>query len=115
MWGKRRKRCGRLSRQLALGMLEDAMARAEQQQEEEAESAPVPYPGAAPAAPPNDPRLRPGDVPVDNSAELDKRAEPENRAEPAAPGDSTPPQQELPAQRTADRTRHGSFGSKNHS
>jgi hypothetical protein len=108
MWGKRRKRCGRLSRQLALGMLEDAMARAEQQQEE-AEPGPVPYPGAPPAAPPSDPRLRPGDVPVDNSAELDKRTEP------AATGDSTPPQQGLPAQRTADRTRHGSFGSKNHS
>jgi hypothetical protein len=30
-WGKRRKRGARLSRQLALGMLEDAMRRAEEQ------------------------------------------------------------------------------------
>ena len=107
MWGKRRKRHTRLSRQLALGLLEDAVAQVEQQQEE-AEPEAVPYPGAlyleapyleAPAASPDQADLRPADVPVDNSAE------------PAAAGDPAP-QRELPARRTGDRTRPGSFGSK---
>ena len=106
MWGKRRKRRTQLSRQLALGLLEDAVARVEQQQEEEAEPEPVPYLGApyleaGPAASPDQADqvgLRPADVPVDNSAE------------PAAAEDPAPPQRELPARRTTDRTRHGSFG-----
>ena len=69
MWGKRRKRVARLPRQLALGLLEDAMARAEQQEAGEPE--PVPYPRAsspAPAVPAARPGLLPADVPVDNSA-----------------------------------------------
>ena len=53
MWGRRRKRGTRLSRVLALGRLEDAMAQAEQQQDEgEPETAPYPRAGhPAPAVP----------------------------------------------------------------
>jgi hypothetical protein len=52
MWGRRKRRCAKLSRQLALGMLEDAMARAEERQRppEAAVSSPgavVSSPGAA--------------------------------------------------------------------
>jgi hypothetical protein len=98
MWGRRRKRGTRLSRLLALGRLEEAMARAEQQQEE-GEPEAVPYPPAsnpAPDVPAARPGLRAEDVPVDNSAG------------PAAEEDAAP--QELPVQRTRDSTRHGSFG-----
>jgi hypothetical protein len=112
MWGRRRKRGGRhpgtqLSRQLSLGLLEDAMARAEQQQEE-AEPEPVPYPQAghpAPAVPPARPGLQDQDVPVDNSADPDTETA----------GQDEPPQshQGLPGQRTKDSTRDGSFGGKN--
>jgi hypothetical protein len=43
MWGKRRKRCSPLSRQLSHALLEDAMARVQQQEDEaEADEAPVP-------------------------------------------------------------------------
>ena len=64
MWARRRPRGTRLSRLLALGRLEEAMARAEQQQEEEEEGEPeaAPYPrasnpaGEADAAPPAPPR-----------------------------------------------------------
>jgi hypothetical protein len=104
MWGKRRKRCARLPRQLALGRLEDALARVEQQQQEAGEPGPVPYPRAsspAPAAPAARPGLLPADVPVDNSAG------PESSP---AGQDPAPRQRELPAQRTGDSTRHGSFG-----
>ena len=98
MWGRRRKRGTRLSRLLALGRLEEAMARAEQQQEE-GEPEAVPYPPAGNPAP-DVPAARPGhfaqDVPVDNSAG------------PAAEEDAA--HQELPVQRTRDSTRHGSFG-----
>jgi hypothetical protein len=103
MWGRRRPRGTRLSRLLALGRLEEAMARAEQQQEEEeGEPEAMPYPQASnPAA--AVPAARPGhfaqDVPVDNSAD------------PAAEADAAPQHhQELPAQRTPGCTRHGSFG-----
>jgi hypothetical protein len=101
MWGRRRKRGTRLSRLLALGRLEEAMARAEQQQEESEPEA-LPYPPAGNQAPVV-PAARPGhfaqDVPVDNSAG------------PAADQDAAPQYHpELPAQRTRDRTRHGSFG-----
>jgi hypothetical protein len=49
MWGRRRKRGTRLSRLLALGRLEEAMARAEQQQEEgEPEAVPYPRPATRP-------------------------------------------------------------------
>ena len=101
MWGRRRKRGTRLSRLLALGRLEEAMARAEQQQEESEPEA-LPYPPAGNPAP-DAPASRPGpfaqDVPVDNSAG------------PAADQDAAPQYHpELPAQRTRDRTRHGSFG-----
>jgi hypothetical protein len=100
MWGRRRKRGTRLSRLLALGRLEEAMARAQQQ--EEGEPGAVPYPPAgdpAPDVPAAPPGLLAEDVPVDNSAG------------PAAEEDTTPPHhQELPVQRTRDGTRHGSFG-----
>ncbi len=110
MWGRRRKRGGRhprLSRQLSLGLLEDAMARAEQQQEE-AEPEPVPYPQAghqAPGVPPARPGLADEDVPVDNSADPDTKTADQDE----------PPQshQGLPVQRNKDSTRHGSFGRKN--
>lgn len=113
MWGRRRKR-GALSRQLSLGLLEDAMARAEQQQQEEAEPDPVPYPQAghqAPAAtggrynsavPPARPGLADEDIPVDTSTDRD----------PGTGGQDAGPRhhQEFPAQRSEDSTRHGSFG-----
>ena len=103
MWGKRRKRCARLPRQLALGLLEDAMARAEQQQKAD-QPEPVPYPRAsspAPAVPAARPGLLSADVPVDNSAG------PESSP---AGEDPAPRQREVPAQRTRESTRHGSFG-----
>jgi len=100
MWGRRRKPGTRLSRLLALGRLEEAMARAEQQEEGEPEA--VPYPPAGNPTP-DQQAARPGlgaeDVPVDNSS--DPRAEQD-----AAPQHH----QELPVQRTRDSTRHGSFG-----
>jgi hypothetical protein len=101
MWGRRRKRGARLPRQLALGRLEEAMARAEQQQEE-GEPETVPYPLASNPAP-DVPGARPGllaeDVPVDNSAGA------------AAEEDAGPQHhQELPVQRSRDSTRRGSFG-----
>jgi hypothetical protein len=101
MWGRRRKRGTRLSRLLALGRLEEAMARAGQQQEEgEPEAVPYP-PDSNPAA--DLPAARTGllaeDVPVDNSGG------------PAAEDAAAPRHhQELPVQRTRDGTRHGSFG-----
>jgi hypothetical protein len=104
MWGKRKRRCAQLPRQLSHALLEDAMGRVQQQQEtEEGEPDALPYPGAVPpsAAPPDPPDLRTADVPVDNSA----GPEP-----PAAPGGRAPRQRELPAQRTGDSSRHGTFG-----
>ena len=97
MWGRRRPRGTRLSRLLALGRLEEAMARAEQQQEE-GEPETAPYPQAsdpAAAVPAARPGLLAQDVPVDNSAG------------PAAAPQHHP---ELPVQRNRDSTRHGSFG-----
>ena len=96
------KRGTRLDRQLALGQLEDAMARVEeQQQEEEGEPAAVPYPRAGLSAPAPQAGL-PADVPVDNSA----------GPEPLPEEESAPQQRELPAQRSgkSKSTRHGSFG-----
>jgi hypothetical protein len=100
MWGRRRKRGTQLQRQLGLGLLEDALARAEQrQQEEEGEPEAVPYPGRAPAAPPDRAAgLSCSGVPVDNSAG------------PAADEKSAPQVRDLPAQRTGDSERHGTFG-----
>jgi hypothetical protein len=103
MWGRRRKRGSRLSRQLALALLDDAMARAEQQQQAgEPESAAYPQAGhPAPAIPAARTGLRAQDVPVDNSA----------GPGPQAAGEDPPLQhQELPTQRTGENTRHGSFG-----
>jgi hypothetical protein len=101
MWGRRHKRGTRLSRLLALGRLEDAMARAEQQQEE-GEPETAPYPRAsdpAAAVPAARPGLLAQDVPVDNSAG------------PAGEAAAAPQHhQELPVQRNRDSTRHGSFG-----
>jgi hypothetical protein len=99
MWGRRRKHGTRLSRLLALGSLEDALARAEQQQ---GEPEPVPYPPAsspAPDVPAARPSLNTQDVPVDNSAGPEA-------AEDAAPQHH----QGLPVQRSRDSTRNGSFG-----
>ena len=102
MRGKRKKRCGRLPRQLALGLLQDAMGRVQQQESEPGEGEPaVPhYPGAVPppAAPPEPSGLRAAGVPVDNSA----------GPEPADP--ETPRLGDLPRSRTRDRSRHGTFG-----
>jgi hypothetical protein len=103
MWGKRKRQCGRLPRQLALGLLEDAMGRVQQQESESGEDEPaVPkYLGAVPppAAPPG---LRAAGVPVDNSA----------GPEPADP--ETPALRDLPGSRTRTgnehRSRHGTFG-----
>jgi hypothetical protein len=106
MWGKRRKRGTQLSRQLALGRLEEAMAQVQLPQEEEGEGEPaVPYPGAvpAPSAPPDPAGLRPTDVPVDNSAGPDPAAA-------AEPEPHAPLQQELPAQRRGESSHRGSFG-----
>jgi len=106
MWGKRKKRCAQLPRQLALGLLEDAMGQVQQQEGDQDETEPVPYPGAVPApesgsAPPGRDGLRAADVPVDNSA----------GPEPApASDDPPPPRHELPAPRTAESTHHGTFG-----
>lgn len=101
MWGRRRKHGTRLSRLLALGRLEDALARAEQQQQQ-GEPEPVPYPpasGPAPDVPAARPSLNTQDVPVDNSAG------------PQATEDAAPQHhQGLPVQRSRDSTRHGSFG-----
>jgi hypothetical protein len=107
MWGKRKKRGARLPRQLALGLLEEAMGRVQQREEEEDEPSATRYPGAAPAPPrgsppPDQAGLHPADVPVDNSA----------RPEPSPADDDPPPplQQELPAQRTRQSTHYGTFG-----
>jgi len=100
MPGRGQKRGTRLDREVALGLLEDAMGRVEQQQEEEGEPAAIPYPRAgraAPAAP--DPKAGlPADVPVDNSAGPEDESAAEQRG--------------LPAQRSgkSKSTRHGSFG-----
>ena len=105
MPGKGRKRGTRLDREVALGLLEDAMGRVEQQQdEEEGEPAAVPYPRAGRAAPavPDPKAGLPADVPVDNSA----------GPEPLPEDESAPQQRELPSQRSgkSKSTRHGSFG-----
>jgi hypothetical protein len=98
MWGKRRNRGAQLPRQLALGLLEDAMARAEEQRDEAPE--PVPY-AHAPVVPSARDGLAAQDVPVDNSA----------GPAPEAAGQGAPgTRQDLPAQRTGDSTRHRSFG-----
>jgi hypothetical protein len=97
MWGRRRNRGARLPRQLALGRLEEAMARAEQREDGAPEA--VPYNSPAPDVPAARPALLAEDVPVDNSAC------------PVAEEDAGPQHhQELPVQRTGDSTRHGSFG-----
>src|SRR5580693_2553230 len=102
MWGRRHKRGTRLSRLLALGRLEDAMAGGEP------ETASYPRPSnpapAVPAARPSNPApavpaartgLQAQDVPVDNSA---------------GPAGAPQHHQDLPVQRNRDSTRHGSFG-----
>ncbi len=114
MWGRRRKRGGRLPKQLALGMLEDAMGQVQPPEEletdqhepgEQEAGQPAPYPGAVPpqaGAPdrraPEQDGLSPADVPVDNAA-----------APPAA--DAVPPKQrQRGTERAAKSTRHGSLG-----
>ena len=101
MWGRRRKRGTRLSRLLALGRLEEAMARAEQQQEE-GEPEAVPYPPASNPAP---------DVPGRPAWPTTHRTCRSTTAPARAAEDAAPQHhQELPVQRTRDSTRHGSFG-----
>ena len=104
MPGRGQKRGTRLDREVALGLLEDAMGRVEQQPEEEGEPAAVPYPRAGRAAPavPDPKAGLPADVPVDNSA----------GPEPSPEDESAPQQGELPVQRSgkSKSTRHGSFG-----
>ena len=109
MWGKRKKRGSRLSRQLALAQLEDAMGRVEKhrQREEDGEPEAVQYSGTVPvpSVPPDRAGLRDVDVPVDNSAAPDPLPDDtESRPE-------TPPPGQLPEQRTKGRrSRHRSFG-----
>jgi hypothetical protein len=110
MWGRRRRRGARLSRQLALGLLEDAMARvqpSEDQQEDEPEPDPYPSPEHGPT-PPARTGLQATDVPVDNSAAPDPGG-------PADDPDPRPPPQcqfpgQLPARRTGRRTHRRSLG-----
>ena len=110
MWGRHRKRRARLPKQLALGLLEDAMGRAEQEgpeqqggpeQQEVGELArAAPYPGAAvppQVVPPARSGLEPADVPADTSAG------------PAA-DDAVPRQRQCGDERTGKSTRHGSLG-----
>jgi hypothetical protein len=111
MWGRRRKRGARLSRQLALGLLEDAMARVQplqeqeeqEQQEDEPEADPYPSPEHGPT-PPSRTGLQATDVPVDNSAAPD----PDGPAD--DPDPRPPPQRQLPARRTGGRTHRRSLG-----
>jgi hypothetical protein len=110
MWGKRGKRKARLPRQLSLGLLEDAMGRAEQQQDEEpapAEAAGpggratvTPYPGSVPpqVTLPEGTGMQAADVPVENST-----APPEG-------GPVPPAQRQRRAERTGKSTRPGSLG-----
>jgi len=57
MWGRRKRRRAQLPRQLALGLLEDAMGRVQQPEEPEGGEPPAPDPGPVPApAPPQDER-----------------------------------------------------------
>jgi hypothetical protein len=101
MWGRRKEPCGQLPRQLALGLLEDAMGRVQPPQEHEADEPSVTrYPSAEYGPPPPGTPARAGlravDVPVDNSA---------------APGPADPePHRQLPARRPGDRTHHRSLG-----
>lgn len=60
MWGRRKKRGARLPRQLALGMLQDAMGRAEERQRESGQASPA-EPAEAAEQPPFVPR-QPGSV-----------------------------------------------------
>jgi hypothetical protein len=80
-----------------LGMIAEAMGRAEQDEEENQPDLAA-YPQGAAAVPPARPAMEPADVPVDNSAG------------PAA-GDAVPAQQrQRRGERTAKSTRHGSLG-----
>jgi hypothetical protein len=106
MWGRRKKRRGQLPRQLALGLLEDAMAQVQPPQEQqEDEPALTKYPsaeyGPPPPGTPARADLQAADVPVDNSAE------------PGLPDPKA--QRQLPARRTGESTRHRSLVSMNHS
>jgi hypothetical protein len=133
MWGRRKKqkRCGQLSRQLALGRLEDALAVVEEreQQQPEPETAPYPEAPARSATPPGSGDLQAGDVPADTSADVPTDTSAHLPAGPCAgvptgtsadvtgPGsrdqaaadDDQPPRQ-APAPRTARSARHRSFG-----
>jgi hypothetical protein len=120
MWGKRAKRGKHragLPRQLSLGLLEDAMGRAEQQEQEEEAAATgqaaeqaeqaeqagrataAPYLGSVPpqVTPPKGVSLQPADVPVDNST-----APPADAAVP-------PAQRQRSDERTGKSTRPGSL------
>jgi hypothetical protein len=104
MWGKRKKRCSQLQRQLALGRLEEAMGWLQQEEGPEPETALPYYQGAPlPIPPPGRPGLGIADVPVDNSTGPDPSAAADE------PESATPVQQELPAQRRGQSSNHGSF------
>jgi hypothetical protein len=109
MWGRRKKpkRCSRLSRQLALGRLEDALARVEEREQQQPEPETTPYPGAParPAAPSGRGDLQAGDVPADTSAGVTGPGS----GDQAAADDDQPPRQVL-APRTARSTHRRSFG-----
>jgi hypothetical protein len=113
MWGKRGKRGKHragLPRQLSLGLLEDAMGRAEQQQEEATapgtaaeqagQATAAPYLGSVPpqVTPPEGGSLEPADVPVDTST-----APPADAAVP-------PAQRQRRDEHTGKSTRPGSLG-----
>ncbi len=108
MWGRRKKRGAQLSRQLALGLLEDAMGRVQPPEEQEEDEPAVPYPspecGPPPPGAPARNGLQASDVPVDNSAAPDAAGPADD------PDPRPPPQRQLPARRTGERTRRRSFG-----
>ena len=104
MWGRRGKRSRRLDKQLALGLLEDAMSRAEQQDPDADQ--PEPYASTIPAQADTFPQPRAAeqadleiaDVPVDNSAGPDA-------------DDVVPPQQrQRRGEHSAKSTRRRSLG-----
>jgi hypothetical protein len=116
MWGRRKKRCGRLPRQLALGLLEDAMGRVQppqeqEQEQEQDEPAPTTYPsaeyGSPPPGTPARADLQAADVPVDNSAAPGPSGPPGPADD---PDPKVPRQRQLPARRTGKSTRHRSLG-----
>jgi hypothetical protein len=88
MWGKRRKRGAQLPRQLALGLLQDAMGRVEEQNGHP-EGIQYPEAGSPQEAPPDPADLQVTDVPVDNSGGPSDDDEPSSAQ--YRPGNLSPP------------------------